>query len=677
MNTNKRKLKDKLINLNILPCILTAIVLNLIIECFARFSAVEGIKFLFSNPLMFFYNSMIILCTLTISLLFKKKSFFMFIISTVWIIFGVSSLVLLGYRSTPLMGIDFKLLKTSGNILNMYLTPFEVFSIIFLILITIFVLYKIYKKTKKTELNFMKAFLTFFITIAATLSLTFGFLTTGILSDNIPHLGEAYKKYGFAYCFSATCFDRGVDEPDNYSKETVIAIKDDIENNLPEKEMKENPIYKSFEDDDWPNIVYVQLESFFDITHIKGLSFSEDPIPNFSYIRDNYSNGYMSVNLLGAGTANTEFEVLTGVNLDFFGPGEYPYTTILKEHTCESINYNMKELHDYSSHAIHNHTGTFYDRHLAYGNIGFNTFTSKEYMNNLSYNPMGWENDDILTSQIIKALNSTDTKDIVFAVSVQGHGKYPEEIIDDNRYITIEGCESEEQKNSYEYYTEQARQMDEFAGDLINTLEQSSEPCIVVFYGDHLPGFFISNEDLTSGDVLKSEYVIWHNSKADYIIDKDVDLQTYQVSARVTEMLGINGGLINTLNQEYLYDDFENKEYQRKLELLEHDILYGEKTAYNGLNPYKKCPLKMGISQTKIRFTRNKIDDINEAFIFGNGFTKDSHVFINDDEQDTIFISPTILKITEKYLEAGDRITVKYLSVDKETLSETNQYIVE
>ena len=33
---------------------------------------------------------------------------------------------------------------------------------------------------------------------------------------------------------------------------------------------------------------------------------------------------------VGAGTANTEFEVLTGMNMRFFGPGEYPYKTVVK-----------------------------------------------------------------------------------------------------------------------------------------------------------------------------------------------------------------------------------------------------------------------------------------------------------------------------------------------------------
>ena len=45
----------------------------------------------------------------------------------------------------------------------------------------------------------------------------------------------------------------------------------------------------------------------------------------------NYSSGYFKVPSVGAGTANTEFEVLTGMSMRFFGPGEYPYKTYVKE----------------------------------------------------------------------------------------------------------------------------------------------------------------------------------------------------------------------------------------------------------------------------------------------------------------------------------------------------------
>lgn len=46
--------------------------------------------------------------------------------------------------------------------------------------------------------------------------------------------------------------------------------------------------------------------------------------------------------VVGAGTVNTEFEIMTGMNLDDFGSGELPFKTVLTNHTSESICYNLK-----------------------------------------------------------------------------------------------------------------------------------------------------------------------------------------------------------------------------------------------------------------------------------------------------------------------------------------------
>ena len=110
-----------------------------------------------------------------------------------------------------------------------------------------------------------------------------------------------------------------------------------------------------------PNIIMVQLESFFDPLLIKSVEFDMDPIPNFRKLKEIYSTGTFSVSTIGGGTANTEFEVLTALNLDFFAPGEYPHNTVLKTDSSESINYYLKEL-NYSTHAIHNHEGKFYSK---------------------------------------------------------------------------------------------------------------------------------------------------------------------------------------------------------------------------------------------------------------------------------------------------------------------------
>lgn len=75
----------------------------------------------------------------------------------------------------------------------------------------------------------------------------------------------------------------------------------------------------------------LQLESFFDPTYMKDLEFSSDPVPNFRKLKEQFSSGFLSVPSIGAGTANTEFETISGMNLEYFGPGEYPYKTILRK----------------------------------------------------------------------------------------------------------------------------------------------------------------------------------------------------------------------------------------------------------------------------------------------------------------------------------------------------------
>ena len=80
-----------------------------------------------------------------------------------------------------------------------------------------------------------------------------------------------------------------------------------------------------------PNIVFLQLESFIDASYLLNLEYSADPTPYFRYLKENYPSGYLTVPTFGAGTANTEFEVITGMNIDYFGTGEYPYNTVLIE----------------------------------------------------------------------------------------------------------------------------------------------------------------------------------------------------------------------------------------------------------------------------------------------------------------------------------------------------------
>ena len=99
------------------------------------------------------------------------------------------------------------------------------------------------------------------------------------------------------------------------------------------------------------------------------------------------------------------------MNLEDFGPGEFPYKTILKETTCESIAYVLRD-YGYTSHVVHNNNASFYSRNQVFKNLGINTFTSVEYMNPTEYTPLEWVKDKILTQQIMDVLESTDEQDV-------------------------------------------------------------------------------------------------------------------------------------------------------------------------------------------------------------------------------------------------------------------------
>ena len=74
--------------------------------------------------------------------------------------------------------------------------------------------------------------------------------------------------------------------------------------------------------------------------------------------------------------------------------------------------------------------------------------------------PKNWAKDSILVDQIIKALDVTeDQSDLVFTVSVQGHGKYPTEQVLEDPAITVKSCPDEEYHYAMEYYVNQIHEM--------------------------------------------------------------------------------------------------------------------------------------------------------------------------------------------------------------------------
>ena len=602
--------------------------LYLFIEIISRHSLFEAVKYVFQSPLIYLYNVLIILLTLCFSLLFSNKHIPFFVISALWLALGISNSVVLSYRITPIGFIDIALLDSVWGIIGIYLEMWQLLLIVVAIIAFITLTVWVWKNTPRHKVRY-KRIVPVLLGLLVSVSLVTGYASANeLLPEDFGNLGEDYETYGFAYCFSRSVIDRGIEKSEDYGEKKIEEILSELGEDTVETSLR-------------PNVIFLQLEAFFDAKYLKELEFSLDPVPVFTELKKNSPHALLSVPSLGAGTANTEFEIITGMNISHFGAGEYPYKTVLSDTACESMPYLLGEL-GYTSHAIHNHSGTFYDRHEVYANLGFDTYTSLEYMQNVEQNPLGWAKDAVLTSQIFNSLNSTEGSDFIYAVSVQGHGKYPREVIDETQKIKIKGFENEEDTIAFEYYVNQINGTDAFVGALISALSSFDEPTVLVLYGDHLPGLEISNEDLSDGNIFTTEYVIWNNYGADVSQNDVDDVEAYQLSSLVFDLLGYRIGNVNKLHMAYSKGEVE--QYDGLLKIMEYDILYGEGYAYtcSDKERYATKDMRMGVCEIKISSV-SAIGD--KLYIHGENFTECSRVFVNGKKTDTEFLSNDTLLI--------------------------------
>ncbi|HMM06086.1 MAG TPA: sulfatase-like hydrolase/transferase [Clostridiales bacterium] len=632
-----------------------AFLLNFIMECLARRSILEGGAYLLQNPILFLYNVLIILMTLSISLLFKRRIFVSSLISLIWFLSAVANCVLLGFRTTPFSAIDLTMVTYALSIINIYLSKTQIILITVMALLILALIIFIGVKAPKvnSKVRYIKALAAVIAMVVIVAVATGTAIQTQMLTSRFGNLADAYKNYGFAYCLSNSFIDSGIDKPQDYSKEAVDAINETANATIAADTTKQQT----------PNIIFVQLESFFDPNELLGLYYSRNPVPHFDQLKEDCISGYLTVPTVSAGTANTEFEILSGMSLKYFGAGEYPYKTVLLDETCESIAYNLEQL-GYSATAIHNNRATFYGRDEVYPALGFTTFISKEYMTDLEYTPTSWVKDKVLTKEILKSLEATEGKDFVFTVSVQGHGKYPTEFTGNEDYnVYVYGDADEARIAGVSYLVNQFYEMDQFIGDLVATLADYDEDTVLVLYGDHLPGLDFSPDDMANHSIFQTPYVIWSNFGLN---GEDRDLTSYELSSYVLNLLGIHEGAMTRYQQASL----DSADYGSGMKMLEYDMLYGENYSHNGVNPYELKVLQMGVDEITISDAMLVGGDL---YVFGSNLTEAGDVYINNEMKKTSYYNPQMIVVRDAEIKDGDVICVKQSGKNKKPLSSTNE----
>lgn len=631
---------------------LYALVINIYIEEFARLTTgiFEGFRWAFTHPLIFLYNTLVIFATMTIALLFRRRRFVWFVVSVFWLAIGTINGFILLSRMTPFTLYDAQNITDGISIVNTYYTVWQIALGIAAISLGVAAIVLIFIRSEKWQnIKYGKSLLAIAIAFGVTALATWGGLKAGMIGSFFGNLNYAYRDYGFAYCFVATSTDAGISKPAGYSEEMITGI-------LEEKTKKGTDTILPEKDDssEHPNIIVLQMESFTVAQDYSNIEVSKDPTPVFNSLCRNYTSGAFVVPACGAGTANTEFELLTGISAKFFGPGEYPYKGRLRENTLESMAYVARS-HGYATSALHDHRALFYNRNEVYADLGFDTFTSVEYMNNVSFTPTNWCKDTVLTGEIMEIMEQTEERDFLHVISVEGHGGYPTEQVFKNPYTEVT-ADDQDTKWKYEYYLNECHEMDTFIGDLIDAIEESGEPTVMIVYGDHIPAIDVKEENYKQKDLYTTRYAIWDNIGLE---KESRDIYSYQAGAMLLEDAGLaHEGIIFDYQQS---NSEESETYLDDQEALAYDMLYGRHYAYGGVNPYEPVDMKMGHKNITIKDII-KIGD--RYYIRGDNFTERSIISKGNKQLSTVYLSPTLLALNEE-IDPDDISKLKVSQVDK------------
>lgn len=634
-----------------------------VVELLSRRDFLSACSFVGSHTAAFLFNAFIVFVSLSLVYLFRRRAFFRIFISGFWIILGIINGCILSNRVTPFGFTDLKCINDLFAMNNTnYFTAEEATIVViglgafFLFCAVLFIKGPRYQGKIHKIVVLASIVSVMFIGLPVTTSAA---QNANVVASYFSNIAQGYENYGFIYGFSSSVVDRGMRKPDDYTEEHVAEITDKVESSK-----QETTVTKK----DAPNIICVLLESFCDPDEIKFLHYNDDPIPTFHELEKNYTTGYLTVPVVGAGTANSEFEVLTGMSMQYFGTGEYPYKTILKKTDCESTAADLASI-GYGTHAVHNNGGNFYSRVNAFSMMGFDTFTSKELMNIQTYTPNGsWATDDILVDETIKTLDSTpDQPDFTYTITVGTHGDYPKEPVIENPKYIANGSFDQETKNQWTYYINQLNEVDTFMSDLIKKVSERDEDTVIVFFGDHLPTMGLQDSDMRSGDIYKTKYVTWNNMGLE---KKDADLYAYQLMASITNSVGIHEGTILNYHQTQM----NSADYQDGLENLQYDILYGDRYCYNGKDKYPATDIVMGIDPVTVDNATNSIGN-SEVIIRGTHFTKWSKVFVNETKVNTIFSGPECLIINKDDISDGDTIQVCQMGSNNTVFRESNTFV--
>ncbi len=407
------------------------------------------------------------------------------------------------FRDEPLKLFDLKVAKEAGNIVQNYSLTFQAsLAVMIGLFLVISVLVCVIEKRggfrrtpytpKKKEvlIRICGALLSVVLLFSGY---RFIYQSDGLISDIIgtkelesPVVKQQHA--GMLLYLLSSSYVTEYPTPDGYRKEDARALLSSFE-----EETDTDKVY--------PNVIAIMSEAFFDPTDGENTKFypDKDPLLNFNRLKENAIYGNIIVPGFGGGTADTEFEFLTGSNASVIDAERPPIFNTYLSHKLFSLPWLYKDF-GFETHGIHPGHRWFYNRGDVYGWLGFDDFLTKESLpsdlEKTNYYINDSETEKLIRESYDTYLSSGNKSGYFsFTVTIQNHGPYMEKATEREPALMREAVSCDEKLyHVLDNYMAGLSDADRMLGNLSDYINTKDVPTVIVFFGDHLPYFGADGE---------------------------------------------------------------------------------------------------------------------------------------------------------------------------------------
>lgn len=412
------------------------------------------------------------------------------------------------------------------------------------------------------------------------------FIKVENLETSIDFTDQAYnyRTNGFILATISNLQTKTQKQPEGYSKEAVQKIVQKYQ-----KIAEENNKNRKKLSDEKVNVVYVMSESFIDPKLGKHLYDygNKEPIPYTQEIKKSQSSGWAASSEYGGGTANVEFEALTGLSNFFLN--SIPYTSIVSTNKdTPSIVKNFNE-NGYKTIAMHPYNRNMYRREVVYPNLGFQEYKSADnFKNNSKIDNSKYISDESAFNEVLTELKNSQKPEFIHLVTMQNHMPYEENAYSEHNFsVNAKNGANPENAKTVQAYLEGISRSDKAMKNFLSEIQKLNEKTIVVFWGDHWPGIYgeMFEKELNKNDIRRTPLFVYSNFKKE-----KQDLGTS--SLIYNQILALNAFNSKLSPFQYLLSDLREKypaltkqfvktdeksDVLKDFEMIEYDILSGNK----------------------------------------------------------------------------------------------------